>query len=197
MPVLFRRDVPVRSLFAITPEQARALASPIRVAMLELLGTRPMSIDELAADLPAHGFKQAPNTLRHHLELLRNAGLVEQAMLEQTRGAVLQYYAATSRPLHQRFSEDGEAELDALAERLRPALTAAVRSVERTDPARIRRLVRHLEECPRCASDGRRDLVLLAALHRASVQALRQVARQNGHGPARSGTARRPRPTRR
>lgn len=197
MPVLFRRDVPVRALFAITPEQARALASPIRVAMLELLGARPMSIDELAADLPAHGFKQAPNTLRHHLELLRNAGLVEQAMLEQTRGAVLQYYAATSRPLHQQLSEDGETELDALAARLRPTLTAAVRSVERTESARIRRLVRHLEECPRCASDGTRELVLLAALHRASVQALRQTARPNGHARPRPGGGRRARTTQR
>ncbi len=89
----------MRTLLAVTGEQARALAAPVRLAMLELLGNRPMSIDELAEELPRHGFRQAPNTLRHHLEQLRKAGLVEQAVLEQTRGAVLQYLLCNGPPV--------------------------------------------------------------------------------------------------
>jgi DNA-binding transcriptional ArsR family regulator len=174
MSVLLRRVVPIRSLLAVTPEQARALSAPVRIAMLELLGTRPMSIDELAAELPDHGFRQAPNTLRHHLELLRNAGLVEHAILEQTRGAVLQYYSATGRPLHQKLSPDSEGDLDALAARMRDPVRAAIQSVERSDGARLRRVAAQLGACPRCAGSRARELAILAAVHRAAADCLRR-----------------------
>src|SRR5580658_9505981 len=95
MPVLFRREVPLRTIVPIQAGQARALQAPIRLAMLDLLAQRPMSVEDLSGELPAHGFRKATNTLRHHLEILVSAELVELAVLEQTRGAVLKYFAAS------------------------------------------------------------------------------------------------------
>jgi DNA-binding transcriptional ArsR family regulator len=173
MTILLRREVPMRLLLAVTGEQARALAAPVRLAMLELLGNRPMSIDELAVELPRHGFLQAPNTLRHHLEQLRKAGLVEQAVLEQTRGAVLQYYSATGRPLHGDLTGASEEDLEALAVRLRGPVARAIEGLRETEHRRLARLKERMEPCPRCPSVNVEELVLLTAIHRAAVDALR------------------------
>jgi DNA-binding transcriptional ArsR family regulator len=175
MTILLRREVPMRSLLAVTGDQARALAAPVRLAMLELLGNRPMSIDELAAELPRHGFPQAPTTLRHHLEQLRKAGLVEQAVLEQTRGAVLQFYAATGRPLHASTRELGEEDLEALARRLRGPVARALRELRGSEARRLGRLADQMAHCSRCPSDNVEQLVLLTALHRAASDVLRMA----------------------
>lgn len=192
MPVLFRREVPIRDIVAVQPRQARALQSPLRIAMLDLLAGRPMSVDELAEELPAHGFRKATNTLRHHLEVLQKAGLVELSLLEQTRGAVLKYFAACVRPLHHRLPETAEADLDVLARRLDGPVRAALERLAREESERVERLARSVRRCPRCPEDHYADYVLLSALHRACVEYLRHE-RVSGSAlpapaPARRGT---------
>ena len=54
---------------------ARALADPVRLRMLELLGPRGLTAQELAAQVGA-----PRTTLLHHLALMRAAGLVETAV---------------------------------------------------------------------------------------------------------------------
>jgi len=188
MPVLFRREVPLRTIVAIEPKQARALQAPIRLAMLDLLAQRPMSVEDLSEELPAHGFRKATNTLRHHLEILVSAGLVELAVLEQTRGAVLKYFAAAVRPLHFTLPESAEADMDELAGRLGGTVAAAIRNLSRTERDRIKRLAESIQRCPRCSPEYYEEYVLLSALHRACVAYLRGR-------PSRSRRERRPKPT--
>jgi DNA-binding transcriptional ArsR family regulator len=173
MTVLFRREVPVRDVVAVQSRHAHALQAPIRLVMLDLLCTRPMSVDELAEELPAHGFKKATNTLRHHLDILVKAGLVELALLEQTRGAVLKYFSGSTRPLHYRLADGSEPDLQALADRLYPTMEAALRELRRAEPSRVNRLVEGIPKCPRCTGEFYTDYVLLSALHRACANYLR------------------------
>lgn len=62
-----------------TPRICRALASNLRMEMLNLLAAKPMTVDELAVAL---GLK--PITIRHHLETLMRSGMVEE--FEAVRG---------------------------------------------------------------------------------------------------------------
>lgn len=196
MPVLFRREVPIRNFVAIHAAEARALQAPIRLAMLDLLAQRPMSVEDLSDELPAHGFRKASNTLRHHLEILVSSGLVELAVLEQTRGAVLKYFSASARPLHYQLPAHAEAELTTLSERLLPTTAAAMRSLSRDERERIDRVVQSIRKCPRCSSDYYDEYVLLLAMHRACVAYLRSRTPSRPSGPVpRSATkgTRRPR----
>jgi DNA-binding transcriptional ArsR family regulator len=190
MPVLFRRDVPIRTIVAIEAGHARALQAPIRLAMLDLLSCRPMSVEELGEELPSHGFRKATNTLRHHLEILVRSGLVELALLEQTRGAVLKYFAAAARPLHYHIPETAEADMEDLTRRLAPVVRTALRSLARTEASRVSRVARSVRKCPRCPSDHYAEFVLLAALHRASVSYLRDADGSAGGKAKRSPPAR-------
>jgi DNA-binding transcriptional ArsR family regulator len=186
MPVLFRREVPLRAVVAVRPSEARALQAPIRLAMLDLLAQRAMSVEDLSAELPAHGFRKATNTLRHHLEILVSSGLVELAVLEQTRGAVLKYFSATTRPLHFALPEAAEADLELLAERLAGSVGPAMEKLSKSDRERIRRLADSIRRCPRCPQDYYEEYVLLTAMHRACVTHLR--ARYPGGSNGGNGT---------
>lgn len=190
MPVLFRREVPIRDVVAVDAKQAHALQSPIRLAMLDLMAIRPMSVDELASELPAHGFHKATNTLRHHLDVLAKANLVELALLEQTRGAVLKYFAACARPLHHQLPDSAQEDLDHLALRLSAPVARALEQLSREEPDRVRRMVASVRRCPRCPEDHYEDLVLLSALNRATVNYLRRPRLPTPLPPSNGGRAR-------
>ncbi len=77
-----------------TEEYARVLASTSRVEILKLLYKKTLSVEEIAKKL---GLK--PITVRHHLQYLSEAGLIEAS--EKREGSVGRpkvYYKATKAP---------------------------------------------------------------------------------------------------
>jgi DNA-binding transcriptional ArsR family regulator len=68
-----------------------------------------MSADEIVKALGSSGYKKATTTIRHHLDTLKGAGLIEATKMVEVRGAVMKYYAPTIRA----FSYDAPAELEA------------------------------------------------------------------------------------
>ncbi|MGH9992136.1 MAG: ArsR/SmtB family transcription factor [Nitrososphaera sp.] len=111
---LLQREVRTRRITTIGPEAAQALNDPVRLRILETLSHRPMSAEELTRALAGTGYKKATTTVRHHLETLKNAGLVEATKLVEVRGAVMKYYSPTMRA----FSFDSPSNLDTKFARL-------------------------------------------------------------------------------
>jgi DNA-binding transcriptional ArsR family regulator len=54
-----------------------------------------LTAEEIAKVLSNNGQKKAVTTIRHHLEALKNAGLIEATKMVEIRGAVLKYYSPT------------------------------------------------------------------------------------------------------
>ncbi len=78
-----------------TEEYARVLASSSRVEILKLLYKKPLSVEEIAKEL---GLK--PITVRHHLQYLSEANLIET--FEKREGSVGRpkvFYKATKTPI--------------------------------------------------------------------------------------------------
>lgn len=194
LTVLFKRDVLPLQAVLVDPAQAAALQAPVRLAMLELLRRRPMAIDELAEELRHEGFRKAPNTLRHHLELLKKADLVELALLQQSRGAVLKFYAASARPFHHRIPPTSEPELERLANEARPALRRVIDRLLDGHEEDVGRIAGQLSRCPRCAPVDLTDFVVVAIVRRGTTEALRERHRSAppGRRPGRPTSPRRP-----
>ena len=76
---------------------AQGLGDPARIRILEVLAQKPMAADEIAKALGSSGFKKATTTIRHHLDTLKEAGLIEVAKMVEVRGAVMKYYSPTLR----------------------------------------------------------------------------------------------------
>jgi DNA-binding transcriptional ArsR family regulator len=94
---LFQKDVKIRRVTTLGHLAAQALGDPARMRILELISHRPMNADEIAKALGNAGLKKATTTVRHHLDTLKEAGLVETAKMVEVRGAVMKYYSATHR----------------------------------------------------------------------------------------------------
>jgi|SRR5579871_409875 len=79
------------------PEQVKALATPLRRRILEVLGLQPMTTKQAAERLG-----EPPTRLYHHVAALEAAGLIEQVEERRKRGTVERYY----QPIAQEFVVD-------------------------------------------------------------------------------------------
>jgi DNA-binding transcriptional ArsR family regulator len=93
----FEKEVKMKGVTTLGYLSARALNDPIRIKILEILSHKQMNAEEIAKILRRSGHKKATTTIRHHLETLKNAGLIEVAKMVEVRGAVRKYYMSTLR----------------------------------------------------------------------------------------------------
>ncbi len=94
---LFQKEVKIRRVTTLGYSEAQALNDPVRIRILEILNHQQMSADEIAKALGSSGYKKATTTIRHHLDTLKGAGLIEATRMVEVRGAVMKYYAPTIR----------------------------------------------------------------------------------------------------
>src|SRR5919198_3102898 len=94
---LFQKDIRIKRVTTLGYSAAQALNDPVRIKILEILSHKQMSADEIAKVLGSAGYKKATTTIRHHLDTLKRAGLIEASRMVEMRGAVMKYYAPTLR----------------------------------------------------------------------------------------------------
>ena len=94
---LFQKEVKIKRVTTLGYSAAQALKDPVRIKILEILSHKQMSADEIVKVLGFSGYKKATTTIRHHLDTLKTAGLIEATRMVEVRGAVMKYYAPTIR----------------------------------------------------------------------------------------------------
>jgi len=94
---LFQKEVKIKRVTTLGYPTAQALNDPVRIKILEILSHKQMSADEITKALDSSGYKKATTTIRHHLDTLKGAGLIEATRMVEVRGAVMKYYAPTLR----------------------------------------------------------------------------------------------------
>ena len=130
------------------PRYVKALAHPLRIRILAMLGERAASPVQLAQKLDA-----TLGTIAYHVRTLHNLGLIELVATRQRRGATEHVYQAVETP---RFSDDAWEGLGPVAkQRLLTAMlrqigeyvngSAAVGGFDRSD-ANISRMSLKLDE---------------------------------------------------
>ncbi|HJS81716.1 MAG TPA: helix-turn-helix domain-containing protein, partial [Nitrososphaera sp.] len=94
---LLQKVVRARRIVSLDLKSAQALSDPVRGKILEAIFHKPMTAEELAGALENSGSKKAVTTIRHHLDALKTAGLIEASKMVEVRGALMKYYAPTIR----------------------------------------------------------------------------------------------------
>jgi DNA-binding transcriptional ArsR family regulator len=94
---LFRKEVKIKRVTTLGYSAAQSLKDPVRIKILEILSHKQMSADEIVKVLGSSGYKKATTTIRHHLDTLKTAGLIETSRMVEVRGAVMKYYSPTIR----------------------------------------------------------------------------------------------------
>ena len=93
------KEISVDRIIAMNYEQFRALEDPIRGKIVQLLYKKKLNVEQINRRLKKFGFKKAVTTIRHHVEILKNSGLVEIVKIEESRGAITKYYGSSTKLL--------------------------------------------------------------------------------------------------
>ena len=99
MSTLLDRPVQVCRTVTTSLVHAHALEDPVRVKILEVLYRKSLSTEQIANNLLKSGYKKATTTIRHHLEVLKETGLIEIVKIQETRGAITKYYGTSIKLL--------------------------------------------------------------------------------------------------
>ncbi len=88
MSTLLEKQIKVNRIVTLSTEHARAIEDPARAKIMEILYRKSLSAEQIATELKKKGYKKALTTVRHHLEILKNSGLIELVKIEEARGAI-------------------------------------------------------------------------------------------------------------
>jgi len=99
MSTLLEKDIKVNRILTTSVKHARAIEDPARAKIVEILYHRALSADQISNELKKTGYKKALTTVRHHLDILKESGLIEIAKIEEARGAITKYYSTSTKLL--------------------------------------------------------------------------------------------------
>lgn len=167
MTTLFERDLDERGLLTITPREAQALADPLRAEILRLLSHEPMSISEIEEEVRRMGYDKATTTIRHHVDKLKEEGLIELVRGESRRGAVLKYYSANRRMLTQDLPQEFEDSLAKISRRVKPEMDSVVAEILSEYGSEIREKAKDIRPCPHCETHHFVEYVVAEVVNRA------------------------------
>lgn len=110
MSTLLQKEIKINKILTTDAEQAKALDDPARFKILQILYHKQLTTDQIVDELHKMGYKKATTTIRHHLDVLRDSGLVEIVRMEEIRGAVMKYYGTSVRVMGSKLPANFETE---------------------------------------------------------------------------------------
>jgi DNA-binding transcriptional ArsR family regulator len=99
MSTLLEKEIKVNRILTTSVKHARAIEDPARAKIIEILYHRALSADQISNELKKIGYKKALTTVRHHLDILKESGLIEIAKIEESRGAITKFYSTSTKLL--------------------------------------------------------------------------------------------------
>ncbi len=174
MAQIFERQVKQIGLILTDTEKARALGDPVRAAILQILSAREASIAEIKLGLEKQGMRMAPTTIRHHVDLLKKAGLVELARLREARGGMLKYYASKVRLIEHSAPEDFEGMASNAVEEAAAEVLKVMKKLSREHKHELIQVAKSLKPCPYCSQEHFLEYVLIETMNRATARAVRE-----------------------
>ena len=99
MAILMEKEISIDRMIAANYDLFRALDDPIRGKIVELLNKKQLNAEQITRKLKKFGYKKAVTTIRHHIEILKDSGLIEITKIEESQGAITKYYGSSTRLL--------------------------------------------------------------------------------------------------
>ena len=99
MSILMEKEISIDKIITINYEQFKALEDPIRGKIVQMLYKKNLNVEQIHRRLKKIGFKKAVTTIRHHVEIIKNSGLIEIVKIEELQGATTKYYGSSIKLL--------------------------------------------------------------------------------------------------
>ena len=99
MAILMEKEISIDRMITTNNDVSSALARPTRGKIVELLNKKQLNVEQITRRLKKFGYKKAVTTIRHHVEILKDSGLIEIIKIEESRGAITKYYGSSTKLL--------------------------------------------------------------------------------------------------
>ncbi len=166
---LLEADVPVRNVITTDPEKAKALEQDVRAKILDMLADEELTIEEIHAELERRGEQKAETTVRHHVNVLEDAGMVEIARLEEAGGGTRKYYKSNTRVFSYDLPDDSGKRLAEASSQLRDGLHAIIDDVFEEHGDDIEAVATEMKPCEYCKTQHYEEFIVRELLNRALV----------------------------
>lgn len=174
MEVVFEKPIKLEEVLAINLKEANAVKNPTRATILDLLLEKPLSINEIVKKLAERGLNMAPTTVRHHVGILKDAGLVELAKVANVRGGVLKYYASNTKVLGYEEPPDFDENLADAIHQTGVKTMSIIEFLVEDYGKTIVKVAERLKPCPHCTPQHFLEFVILRILRRAMATVTRE-----------------------
>lgn len=174
MGILFEKSIRVTRVLTTSVDKARALDDPVRAAILDLLSKKPLSVEDMAKELKKMGIDKAPTTIRHHVDVLKDAGLIELVKVEEVKGGVLKYYSSKARFLGYEPPEDFDEKLGDVISDASQRVLEVIKWLGSKHGAKLTEAAEGLKPCPYCSTQHFEEYVLLEVIQRGMAEALQK-----------------------
>ena len=167
---LLESDVPIREVVTTDPEKAKALENDVRAKILDMLADEEMTIEGIHEELQRRGEDKAETTVRHHVNVLEDADMVEIARLEEAGGGTRKYYKSNTRVFSYDLPEDSEQTLSAAREHTIEELRPLLESLYETHGDDIGSVAEEMKPCEYCETQHYEEFVVRELLDRALLE---------------------------
>lgn len=164
---LFTADVSVENVITTDPQKAQALENDTRAKILDMLADEEMTIEEIHAELRRRGEEKAETTVRHHVNILKDADMVEIARLEEAGGGTLKYYRSNTRVFSYDLPEDAETTLADAMDTTCAELQMFIEELFAGHGDEIRAIAEEMKPCEYCATQRYEEYIIRELLNRA------------------------------
>ena len=148
-----------------------AVDEPLRAMILDMLADEAMTAGTVHEELDHRGIERTENTVRHHINALRDAGLVEVVRYEEGRGGTKKYYGANTIVLSYSVPPGAEETVDEMVAAIQPEVAAIVEDLAETYGEELDAVTGEMAPCEHCRTQKYEIYLLLTVLRRAFVGA--------------------------
>ncbi|WP_158854371.1 helix-turn-helix domain-containing protein [Halorhabdus sp. CUG00001] len=148
-----------------------AIDEPMRAIILDILAEETLTASDVHERLADRGIDRTENTVRHHINELRDAGLVDVVRFEEGRGGTIKYYGANTTVLSYSLPESADPAIEEMIDAVQPQIETALATLTDEYDDVTDEITAEMQPCEHCRTQKYETYVLLTVLRRAFVRA--------------------------
>lgn len=164
---LLETDVPIQNVITTDPEKAKALENTVRAKILDMLAEEEMTIESITDELARRSEEKAETTVRHHVNVLKDVGMVELARLEDAGGGTTKFYKSNTRVFSYDLSEDAEVILSDMELTTQDAMKSVIEQLYTEHGDEITAAADEMKPCEYCKTQHYEEFILRELVNRA------------------------------
>lgn len=157
---LYTKDVSIENVISANPAQAKALENDLRAKILDMLAHEEMTIEEIHTELNRRGEDKAETTVRHHVNVLKDAGMVEITRLTEAQGGTLKYYRSNTRVFSHELPDTAGETFEEMSNTTRDDLSTVVETLFAKHGDEIKAIADEIKPCEYCSRKHHEEYII-------------------------------------